>query len=190
MMARSIRLLAIVFAFALVTACGDRGKLYQRPIDDVHTMLAGIDELPPVFGSNEPDVSVDSSDPSQVAWVLRMKGSEMVRFVAKLESEGQASTRVKLSLAGVTDGPFGNVEQRLKDHSEVRDLYLVAMNEQISSTLENREFDATKIMAATVRATAANIGTISNQMESAGKAARERDEANIRNAYADEAAGH
>ncbi len=189
-MAGSIRALAIVLAFLFVSACGDRGKLYPRPADDVHAVLAGIDELPPVFGGNEPDVSVEASDPSQVAWVLRKNGSEMMRFVAKLESEGQTSTRVKLSLSGVTEGPFGNIEQRLKDHSEIRDLYLVAMDEQISSKLENRPFDASKTMAATMRAAAANIGTISNQMESAGKAARERDEANIRKAYADEAAGH
>jgi hypothetical protein len=189
-MTRLIQLLSIVFAFALVAACGDRGKVYSRSIDDVHSVLAANDELPPVFGSNEPDVSVEASDPSQVAWVLRKNGSEMMRFVAKLESDGHASTRVKLSLAGVIEGPFGNVEQRLKDHSEIRDLYLVAMDEQISSKLENRAFDASKIMAATMRAAAANIGTISNQMESAGEAARRRDEANIRKAYADEAAGH
>jgi len=189
-MARSVQWLTIVFAFVLVAACGDRVKVYSRSIEDVHSVLAANAELPPVFGGNEPDVSVEASDPSQVAWVLRKNGSEMMRFVAKLESEGQTSTRVKLSLSGVTEGPFGNVEQRLKDHSEIRDLYLVAMDEQISSKLENRPFDASKTMAATMRAAAANIGTISNQMESAGKAARERDEANIRKAYADEASGH
>ena len=185
-----LRTVAIVFAFLLVSACGDRGKVYPRPLDDVHSTLAAISELPPVFGADEPDVGVDSSDPSSVSWILTKNGTEVMRFVARLESEGQASTRVKLELSGATAGPFGNVEQRLKDHSEIRDLYMVAMDEQISSKLENRAFDASKIMAATMRAAAANVGTISNQMEAAGKAARERDEANIRKAYADEAAGH
>ena len=184
-MTRATQLLAIVFALLFVSACGDRGKLYSRSLDDVHSTLAGINELPPVFGSDGPDVGVDSTDPSAVSWVLRKNGTEVMRFVARLESEGQASTRVKLELAGV-----GNVEQKLKEHKEIRDLYLVAMDEQISSKLENRKFDASKIMAATMRAAAANVGTIANQMDAAGEAARRRDEANIRKAYADEAAGH
>lgn len=189
-MTRPIQLLAIVFALLFVSACGDRGKVYSRSLDDVHSTLAGVNELPPVFGSDGPDVGVDSTDPAAVSWVLRKNGTEVMRFVARLESEGQASTRVKLELAGATDGPFGNVEQKLKDHKEIRDLYLVAMDEQISSTLENRKFDASRIMAATMRAAAANVGTIANQMDAAGEAARRRDEANIRKAYADEAAGH
>jgi hypothetical protein len=187
---RSIQAFAMLLALLFIGACSDRGKVYPRSLDDVHAVLAGINELPPVFGSDEPDLSIDSTDPSAVVWVLRKDGSEAMRFVAKLESTGQTSTRVSLDLLAPTEGPFGNVEQRLKDHSEIKDLYLVAMDEQIASRLENRAFDATKTMAATLKAGAANAGMIANQMEAAGEAARKRDDENIRKAYADEAAGH
>jgi hypothetical protein len=189
-MIRSIHIFAISVALLFASGCVDRGKEYPKPVQEVHDILAGVDELPPVFGSDAPDVGVDSTDPSAVAWILRKNGSEAMRFVAKLESKGDSSTRVTLNLVAPTEGPFGNVEQRLTDHPEIRNLYLVAMGEQIASRLENRPFDGSATMAATLKAGAANVGTIANQMEAAGEAARKRDDDNIRKAYADEAAGH
>jgi hypothetical protein len=179
-----------VAAFCLfLGACGN-GKVYPKPLSAMHDALAEVDELPPVFGSAAPAVSVDSSDPANVKWVVELDGSEVMRFVAKLEAEDDKSTRMVLELVGAKQGPRGDVEKRLEEHPELRHLYLVAMTEEIESKLEGRKFDASRTYAALAAATAANIGSISRQMDAAGEADRKRDEQNIRNAYAEEAAGN
>jgi hypothetical protein len=189
-MTRPLLSIAAALALLCLSACGKDGVVYPRAIEDVHTVLANTDELPPVFGSDEPDHSVDSSDPNAVAWILSKDGSEVMRFVAKLEPEEPNKTRVIVTVTAPTESPYGNMDQRLKDHREITNLYVTAMNEQVASRLENRPFDLSKTYGALAAATAANIGTISRQMDAAADAAHKRDDANIRKAYADEAAGH
>ena len=81
------------------------------------------------------------------------------------------------------------MDQRLKDHREITNLYLTAMNEQVASRLEGRPFDMSKTYGALAAATAANIGNISRQMDAAADADHKREEANIRKAYAEEGRG-
>lgn len=188
-MSRPIFSIAAALALLCLSACGKGGVVYPRPLQDVHEVLAETDELPPVFGENEPDHSVDSSDPNAVKWILSKDGSEVMRFVAMLEPEDPNKTRVTVTLEAPTDGPHGNMEQRLKDNKSIVNLYVTAMNEQIASRLENRPFDMSKTYGALAAATAANIGNISRQMDRAAEAGRKRGEENIRKAYADEAAG-
>jgi hypothetical protein len=188
-MTRPIFAIAAVLALLSLSACGKDGVVYPRALDDVHTVLADTDELPPVFGSDEPDHRVESSDPNTVAWILSKDGSEVMRFVAKLEPEEPYKTRVTVSVQAPTESPYGNMDQRLKDHKEITRLYLTAMNEQVASRLEGRPFDISKTYGALAAATAANIGNISRQMDAGADARHKREEANIRKAYADEAAG-
>lgn len=181
-----------VFGAALclsLAACG-QGKVYQRPLAPMHDSLAAVKELPPVFGSAAPDVSIEASDPATVSWLVIMNNAEVMRFVAKLEPKDASSTRMTLDLIGSPADPDGKVQKRLKEHPELKHLYLVSMQEEIDSTLEGRKFDASATYGALAAATAANIGSISRQMEAAADADRKHDEANIRKAYADEAAGH
>jgi hypothetical protein len=187
---RPIVSIAAALALLCLSACGKGGVVYPRPLQDVHEVLAETDELPPVFGENEPDHRVDSSDPNAVAWILSKDGSEVMRFVAKLEPEEPYKTRVTVTVTAPTESPYGNMDQRLKDHKEITNLYVTAMNEQVASRLEGRPFDMSKTYGALARATAANIGNISRQMDRAAEADHKREEANIRKAYADEAAGH
>ena len=180
-------------AFCLCLAgCGGngRGTVYQKPLTEMHDALAEVNDLPPVFGSNVPDLSMDTSDPSSVAWIVNLHGSEVMRFVATLQPEGNSSTRMVLDLVGVTSGSSGDVAKRLKDHPELKRLYLVAMTEEIDSTLEKRAYDMSRTYPALMAATAANVGEISKRMDEAAAADRKRDEDNIRKAYADEAAGN
>ena len=186
---RSGLLAASALALLLLGAGGEKRMVYQRPLVDVRAILADDDELPPVFGGNDPDLRMDTAQPDAVAWVLTSDGSELMRFVARLEAESEGSTAVALTVEAPTKGPHGNVEQRLNDNPEIRDLYLAAMREQIASQLENRPYDMSRTYAALSRATAANIGSISREIKAAGEAGRRRDEDNIRKAYADEAAG-
>jgi hypothetical protein len=189
-MGRPILSIAAALAILCLSACSKGGVVYPRPLQDVHEVLAETDELPPVFGSDEPDHSVDSSDPNAVKWILSKNGSEVMRFTATLQPDEPNQTRVTVTIEAPTESPFGNMDQKLKDNKSIRNLYLVAMNEQIASRLENRPFDMSKTYGALAAATAANIGNISRQMDRAAEAGRKRDEENIRKAYADEAAGH
>jgi hypothetical protein len=185
-MARPIFTIAATLALLCLSACGKDGVVYPRPLNEVHAVLAETDELPPVFGSNEPDHSVDASDPNSVAWVLSKDGSELMRFVATLAPEEQNKTRVTVTVTAPTQSPYGNMDQRLKDHEEIRNLYLTAMKEQVASRLEGRPYDMSKTYGALAAATAANIGNISRQMDAAAKADQKRDDDNIRKAYAEE----
>lgn len=174
---------AIGAAIALCLAgCGAGGKVYPTTAEHMHEVLAHVDELPPVFGENAPDLAMDTTDPAHVSWIVGLKGSEVMRYVADIEPAGDHATRVTLHLNGSTD----EVQARMKEHPEIRNLYLVAMREEIDSQFEERPFDITRTYGALTAATAANIGNISRQMDAAGEAARKRDEDNIRKAYANE----
>jgi hypothetical protein len=188
-MTRPIFTIAATFALLFLGACGKDGTVYPGSVEDVHSVLADIDELPPVFGGNEPDHHMDSSDPKAISWIMSKEGSELMRFTATLQPEEPSKTRVTVTVSAPTEGPYGNMDQRLKEHNEIRDLYVTAMTEQVAAKLEGREFDITRIYGALATATAANIGSISRQMDGVAEADSKRDEANIRKAYADEAAG-
>jgi len=180
-MGRPLMRASIIAAFALCLAsCGSGGKVYPTTRAHMHEVLERANELPPVFGENVPDLSMETSDPSHVSWIVSLKGSEVMRYVADLEPAGDEATRMTLHLDGSTD----EVKARMKEHPEIRNLYLVAMREEIDSTFEDRPFDITRTYGALTAATAANIGNISRQMDAAGEAARKRDEDNIRKAYA------
>ena len=171
-------------ALLMLSACGQKGYVSERPMSEVHDLLAGADDLPPVFGSADPDLRMETADPKAVSWVLSQKGEEIMRFVATLAPEGDRKTSVDLT---VKSPPM--IEKRLSDNPQIRDLYLAAMREQVESTLESRAYDMTRIYPALGKAMSANIGNISRDVEAAAEADRKREEDNIRKAYAREAAG-
>ena len=180
-------LLAIggVLALLLVGACGrDQSIVAERPMSEVHSLLAAADELPPVFGTDEPDLRMDKADPNAVAWILSVKNQEIMRFVATLAPEGERRTSIDLK---VQASP--KFEKRLDDNAAVRDFYLAAMREQVASTLEGRPFDLTHTYPQMQKAIAANIGNFAASAEAAAEASRNRERENIERAYAAEAAG-
>src|SRR4051812_9574565 len=163
-MGRPMKRAMMLALCAALAACGPQGKVYPEPEAKLHDELSKVDELPPVFGESDPDLRVESSDPGSVSWVVSLDGSEVMRFVARLEPKGDQATRMNLDLVGATSTRHGDVQARMDTHPEIRRLYLVAMGEQIDSMLEHRTFDITKTYGALAAATAANIGTISRQM--------------------------
>jgi hypothetical protein len=171
-------------ALLLLGACGRNSIVAERPVSEVHELLAGADELPPVFGSDEPDLRMDTVDPNAVAWVLSVKNEELMRFVATLTPDGDKKTLVDVSVRAAPE-----IEKRLNDNASIRDFYLAAMREQVEATLEGREFDVSRTYPAMQKAMAANIGNIARSANEAAEADRKRDEDNIRKAYAREAAG-
>ena len=171
-------------ALLLLSACGRNSIVAERPVSEVHELLADADELPPVFGSDEPDLRMDTADPNAVAWVLSVKNQELMSFVATLTSDGEKKTLVDLSIRAVP-----KTERWLNDNAAVRDFYLAAMREQVESALEGRSYDVSRTYPAMQKAIAANIGTIARNVGAVAEADRKRNEENIRKAYAREAAG-
>jgi hypothetical protein len=166
-----------------------REGVYAVPLAEARQVLAKTGLPPLVFGSNEPDFAVEAEGPSRIVWILDQDGAEIMRFVATLSPDGDASTRVSLDLVGATQGRFHGTGERLRRNEAIRHLYLVAMEERIASALERRPFNEAAIMPATVAATAANIGRIGADVDRIAEADQRRERENIERAYRDEAAG-
>jgi hypothetical protein len=166
-----------------------RDSVYPVPMSEARQVLVGTGLPPLVFGSNEPDVTVQAEGPSRIVWILHKDGAEMMRYVALLSPQGETSTRISLDLVGATEGRFRQTGERLAQNGAIRNLYMVAMEERIASALERRPFDQTKILPATMAAAAANIGRISEDMDRIAEADRRRERENIERAYREEAAG-
>lgn len=163
------RVLAAAAATIFLFGCGSNVRVFAKPAGEVHKILAALDDVPPVFGGELLDVATDAGDPSRVVWVVRKEDAEVMRFVATLQPVQPDRTRVELALTGPTSGAFGNVQQRLEQKNEVRDFYLAAMNEQIASEVEEREFDITRTYAALGKAMTAEAGDIAAGMDAAPK---------------------
>jgi hypothetical protein len=166
-----------------------RDGVYAVPIGEARKVLEGSGLPPLVFGSDEPEVAVRAEGPSRIVWILHQDGAEMMRFVASLSPDGETSTRISLDLVGATQGRFRNTGERLRQNGAIRHLYLVAMEEQIASTLEGRPFNRAAILPATAAAAAANIGRLSADMDRIAEADHRRERENIERAYREEAAG-
>ena len=169
----------------LLAACGRNPSIVaERPVSEVHSLLAAADELPPVFGSNEPDLRLDTADPQAVAWILSTKNEEVMRFVATLSPEGERKTAVEIAVQAPAKS-----EKWLNDNAAVRGFYLAAMREQVASTLEARPFDLTRTYPQMQKASRANIGNIVASADAAAESGRKQARENIERAYAREAAG-
>jgi len=173
----------------LLSACGtDSGKAYDQPIDTVHRALEAV-EQPPVFGDGHVDFAVDANRPDKITWTVGQGGIARVRLEATLSADSATSTRVRVEAHLAGDRPSPGQAPVLQSQETVLALYKAAMAERIDSTLTHRDFNITAVYPQLAAATAANIGTISRQLDEAAAASRKRDEDNIKKAYADEAAG-
>ncbi len=183
------RNLAGVAAVVLMSACSQQGgAVYQTPIAEARKVLVATGLPPFVFGSEEPAWQV-VDDGTDVSWVVQRDGAELFRYVAHLKEEGPGATRVKVELKGVESGPSGNVAKSLSEHPAIRDMYVVAINEQIASALQHRPFDMTRVYPSLTVATIANMGALSASADEAAAASERQDRENIEKAYRDEAAG-
>ena len=159
---------AILFALLpamLVAACTqDYGPVYSIKMDRAQQILSKT-ELPPVFGSNAPGVVIQAFKPGEVTWLVTQNGMEIMRYVATLKDAGEGKTRIGLVLKGAKAGPAGDVEKRFADNLTAKNLYLVAMEEKIASSIQARPMDMSKIYPALGFAIAANMGNIRKQID-------------------------
>lgn len=153
----------------LVAACSqDRGRVYPVTLDRARHILSKTD-LPPVFGSDPPSVEIQANKPSEVIWIVGRDGSELMRYIATLSDAGQGRTHIVLKLTGTKGGPAGDVEQRFAENPSVKNLYLVAMGEQIASAIEGRPMDMTNVFSALATAVRANMDNIRKSFDRAAK---------------------
>jgi len=183
-------LTSLLPALALLAGCGGSGEVCPQPAAKVRARMAAIDEVPVVFGSIPVTMTSSRRGDGTIVWRVSQGDRSILRFLAHSEAVDNGSTRVRVEVTGPTDRPDDPVTQRLADNASVRDLYQLAMAEQIDATLENREFDFSRIAAATTRAVAANIGEISANMDKVGEESRRRGAENIARAYHEEAQGY
>ena len=166
-------LFALFVAFVVGAYSRDTNGVYPVPLDRARQILSKTD-LPPVFGSNTPDIEI-LNRPSEVSWIVRDHGSEFMRFVAKLSDAGEGRTRVGLELRGVKSGPAGNVEQRFAENPSLKNVYVVAMEERIASAMEGRSLDMTKVYPALTMAAIALSGNTRRSVDEAVKGSEELD---------------
>ena len=156
----------------LVAACSqERGTVYPVSLDRARQVLSKAD-LPPVFGSAAPSVQIQASKPGEVTWIVSNNGHELMRYVATLSEAGKDRTRVALELKG-SKGPAGDFEKRLAENASTKNLYLVAMEERIASSIQGRPLDMTKIYPALAIASIANMPNIRKSVDEAAKASEE-----------------
>jgi hypothetical protein len=176
---------------ALLGGCGllPPGETYPLPAAKLRDKLMTIDAPLLVLGSTAVNWRTVRNGDGSIAWlVLNPRGTELIRFVARTEPVSEHETRVDIAVEPPAGRNHDPVAARLDDNSEVRDLYEVAMAEQIDSALENRKFDFSRIAAHTMRATVATLPEISEQMSEAAEASQRQDAANMARAYREEGA--
>ena len=179
-LAASVLSCAAIYFFTMRPSTN--GAVYRVPIAQVRQNLAKAD-IPPVFGSAELDVQARGIGDA-VVWTVRQGRQEIFRYTADLKMEGDAATRVKVKLEGT-----GVYAKRIADKPLIRDMYLIAMEERVASTLERREYDMTRVYPAMTAAVASNMGALSAQFDQAAAASERENRRNYEKAYRDEAAG-
>jgi hypothetical protein len=165
-------LLALLPAVLLAACSNERGTVYPVSLDRARQILSKTD-LPPVFGSNAPSVDIQANKPSEVTWIVKTNGYEIMRYIATLSEAGQGKTRVALEIKGAKGGPAGDVEKRFAENASIKTLYLVAMGERIASSIEGRPLDMAKIYPALAVASLANMRNLRSSLDEAVKASEE-----------------
>lgn len=182
--------LVALAAAALLAGCGDasRGETYAIAPADLREALLDTDAPIGVLGSEAVDWKTSPSGDDAVLWmVLGTDDKELLRFTATVVPVGQGA-RVDVAVLPPESALKDRVAKGLAENGSVRDLYRLAMTEEIDAKLEHRGFDFSRIAGATMQAAAANMGSISDRMDKAGAEFRKRDEENIARAYREE--GH
>ena len=170
---------------ALLGACGEAGEVYPIPSQEVRQQLLAS-ELPPVFGSYAPDVTVVHDGDGNIVWWVGQEGKPVLRFIARTEAVDEGHTRVTVDLKPATDSPDDPTAKRLEENPAVHNLYLAAMTEQVDATLERRTFDFGSISGAMMGAMGEQMGRMDEDFDRAVAAYGERDAANMAEAYAEE----
>jgi hypothetical protein len=159
-------LLAIVAGLLAFTFWPEQGQVFDRTPAEVRGVLAGLDLPPYVFGDEPKKFKVLTPSPKTMVWSITENEDEEMRYVVTLAAEGASATRVMVDVTGPTKGPLGDVAARWARNRAIRNLYVIAMKEQIAAALEQRSFQTIKIVLPTV--IAVFVAATSSRLDSAG----------------------
>jgi hypothetical protein len=181
-------LVALPAALLMLGCAQEPGRTFDVPIERARTILLQSDLPPQVFGTVAPQHNIHSEGPDRIVWSVLGNTGEMLRFNADLKAVDADSTRISVGISPPAYDPKG-VGERLKQNPSIAKMYMVAMEEEVASSIEGRAFDMSKVYPAMMAAAAANIGTINNNFDQAAEEYHRRDRENIERAYEQEAHG-
>ena len=156
-------LLAMVVAVLAYTFWPEQAQVFDRPTAEVRNLLKEVGLPPHVFGSEERTFKVLTPSPERMVWsITEHVNEEIMRYVVTLTAEGANSTRVRVDVTRANGAPLGPATANALQKRTVRNIYTVAMKEQIAAALERRDFEAHKIMFPTAIAVLVNMTALSN----------------------------
>jgi hypothetical protein len=161
-------LLAVVAALLVFTFWPEHGQVFGRPAAEVRDALKGLDLPPHVFGSVPKTVRVLTPSPGTMVWSIYEYENELMRYVVTLAAEGASATRVSVDVTKPNGAPLGNAAANVVRNRAVRNIYVIAMKEQIAAALEQRDFQTVKIVLPSVIAVLVNMTYISSWLSGAG----------------------
>lgn len=189
MMPRALFMLAVA---ALVAACGllPSGKSYPLAIRDVRQTLLAMQPPMEFFPAQAAGARVQRDSDTRISWLLvDRQGGGLLTFVADLEEEGPAETRINVSILPPAGARHDQVAKGLEENPSAADFFRSAMAEQIASRLEKRDFDMAAIQGKMMMAAIATMPKMQENLDKAVEKEQARNRDNIDKAYREEAEG-
>jgi hypothetical protein len=138
--------------------------LYGLPFAETREKLKTMPAPDGIMYARAKDLVIDASDSTRIAWIYRRNNVEIFRCIASLATEGDGKTRIWTELRGATV-PNLDIEAELRKSPARKNLYVLAMREQIASTLAKRSVDKVKLAAAIRAASDEKIREINAELE-------------------------
>lgn len=177
-----IRNLLTALAALLLAACGSNVRSYDLPLAELKQRVSEVETSSIMLQSR--GVSTDRIvEDDKVSWKVSWNGTEVLRIIAAMAATGDSSSTLALTLE-----PSARMKAQQAKNPDgvesIKNLYLIAQDEQIAAHLEHRSLDMGRIMAATMRATMANSQHIFGDPDRSVEASQAEDRANVDAAYA------
>ena len=93
--------------------------------------------------------------------ITEHEDEEMMRYVVTLTAAGASATRVVVYVTKPNGAPLGNAAGNFVQNRAIRNMYVIAMKEQIAAALEQRDFQTVKIVLPSVIAVLVNLMNLS-----------------------------
>jgi len=139
------------------------GTVYQMPVAEVYEKLAEMD-LPSDMGGSAyrsgGGVEMDREENKSVTWKLRENGDIIARFTAELSPMGVKATTVRVNFEIDPESKVAKRSPKLAQNKFIANLGRFAIEEQVDSTLTNREYNQKKVSSRVLAYMLANRGEL------------------------------
>jgi hypothetical protein len=165
-----------VYLLVPASSVAETDRTYPLSMQEAAARLAMASPPDFVFGTYGADVSREEA-PGRIVWHVSVQNRQILRYVLTLEASGEAATRVRLSIEDAERNfqPTGKDDK--VDRPSIRAMYLTAMDEEVSASLERRSYNMSRIYLATMRAAFANMAGLNAQFDHAAAASHKREAA-------------